>query len=274
MDCFPLSDCVPRLIYSMYWERKDKFLFYEDTYKEWTIFAVESGSFYYELGGDKGIATFGDLLICPPKTPFRRVIVKPLTFFVLRLRWYNREGTRIEPSESREFFTGKINIQNTSRLSADYMMMKKSETFDNERRLHRISHYVQDIWLMYCGESGEEQGADNRITPNQPDPKMLKASSLIQKHAFQTIDLKHIAAILGLSPARLTQKFKADFGITPIQHLTSIRLEKAKRLLLETTLTLEQISESIGYQNGYYLNRIFMKHMNVTPAKYRKAHSV
>ncbi|TMV48638.1 helix-turn-helix transcriptional regulator [Paenibacillus mesophilus] len=81
-------------------------------------------------------------------------------------------------------------------------------------------------------------------------------------------------AILGLSPARFTQKFKADFGITPMQHLTSIRLEKAKRFLLETTLTLEQISESIGYQNGYYLNRIFMKHMKVTPAKYRKAHTV
>lgn len=233
MDSFLLSDCVPRLIYSMYWERKDKFLFYEDTYKEWTIFAVESGSFYYELGEDKGIATFGDLLICPPKTPFRRVIVKPLTFFALRLRWYNREGTRIEPTESQEFFTGNINIQNTSRLSANYTMMKKFETFDNERRLHRISHYVQDIWLLYCGESGEETGADNRIKPNQPDPIMLKASSLIQKHAFQTIDLKQIAAALGLSPARLTQKFKTDYGITPMQHLTSIRLEKAKRLLLE-----------------------------------------
>ncbi|MBD2862364.1 helix-turn-helix transcriptional regulator [Paenibacillus oceani] len=274
MDGFLLSDCVPRLIYSMYWERKDKFLFYEDTYKEWTIFAVESGSFYYELGGDKGIATFGDLLICPPKTPFRRVIVEPLTFFVLRLRWFTREGSRMEPAEHREFFTGKINLQNTSRLLANYKMMKQSETFDTERRLHRISHYVQDIWLLYCGESGEGAESEDRIMPNKPEPIMLKASSLIQKHAFQTIDLKQIAAMLGLSPARFTQKFKADFGITPIQHLTSIRLEKAKRLLLETTLTLEQISESIGYQNGYYLNRIFRKHMNVTPATYRKTHSV
>ncbi|RKN86094.1 helix-turn-helix transcriptional regulator [Paenibacillus ginsengarvi] len=276
MDDFLLSDYVPRLIYSMYWERKDKFLFYEDTYKEWTLFAVESGSFYYELGEDKGIATFGDLLICPPKTPFRRVVVEPLTFFVLRLRWYDREGNGLEPTEGREFFTGKINIQNTSRLAANYKMMKQAEAFEGERRLHRFSHYAQDIWLLYCGESGEETpvGDGPMSISNKPEPLMLKASSLIHKHAFQTIDLKQIAAMLGLSPARFTQKFKADFGITPIEHLTSIRLEKAKRLLLEMTLTLEQISESIGYQNGYYLNRIFMKHMNVTPATYRKAHTV
>lgn len=274
MDALPLSDCVPRLIYAMYWVNKEKFLYYEDTYKEWTVFAVESGSFYYELGGDKGIATFGDLLVCPPRIPFRRVVVKPLTFFALRMRWHKPDGERIEPTESRGFYTGKINIQNTSRLAADYAWMKKFETWDNERRLRHINHYVQDIWLLYCAESGEDVWSDNRMTAGRPDPIMLKASSLIQKHAFQTVDLKQIAAALGLSPSQFTQKFKASYGVTPIQHLTSIRLEKAKRLLLETTLTLEQISESIGYQNGYYLNRIFRKHMNVTPATYRKAHTV
>lgn len=268
------SDYIPRLINAIYWERKEKFLYYEDTYKDWTLFAVESGSFYYELGEDKGIATFGDIFFCPPKTPFRRVIVNPLTFFLLRLRWYNREGERIEPAENGEFHTGKINIQNTSRLAANYACMKKFETWDNERRLHRITHYVQDIWLMYCGESGEDVWSHPRAMTQKPDPIMLRASSLIQKHAFQTIDLKQIAAALGLSPSQFTQKFKASYGMTPIQHLTAIRLEKAKRLLTETTLTLEQISESIGYQNGYYLNRIFKKHMNVTPATYRKAHTV
>ncbi|MEF3303823.1 helix-turn-helix domain-containing protein [Paenibacillus sp. GYB003] len=274
MNPCPLSDCVPQLNHTIFWKSKQKFQYYEDSYEEWMVFAVEDGSFYYEIEGESGTAAFGDWIVCPPRTPFRRVVVTPLSFYALRLFWHDRDGNRIEPAEGREYVTGKISIKNTSRLAANYAMMKKAESLDHKRKLQLHNHYAQDIWLLYCAESGEEPWAQSRSEPNSPDPVMSKASALIRKHAFQTIDLKQIAASLELSPARLTQKFKSEFGVTPIHYLTSIRLEKAKRLLLDTNLTLEQISESIGYQNGYYLNRIFLKHMNVTPAKYRKANRV
>ncbi|MDF2721147.1 MAG: hypothetical protein K0Q59_822 [Paenibacillus sp.] len=60
--------------------------------------------------------------------------------------------------------------------------------------------------------------------------------------------------------------------MTPSKYLTSLRLEKAKKLLAETNWTLDQISGSCGYQNGFYLSRVFKANCLVTPNQYRKEH--
>lgn len=265
---------VPQLIYCKYWERKDKFLFYEDTCREWTIFAVIDGSFQFELCGEKGNAAFGDLIVCPTDTVLRRVIITPLTFFAIRVRWHVSGRQTEGPGESTGF-VGKISIRNTKRLAGNYVLMKQAEVLDEARKLWLRGHYMQDIWLLY----GEERGhwpwpTERHEEGKQLEPMMVEASSLIRKRAFETFDLKEIAGHLGISPVRLSQKFKSSFGQTPIQYLTSIRMEKAKQLLLETTMTLEQISECLGYQNGYYLNHLFMKHMGVSPSAYRKTHRI
>lgn len=274
MSSVPLSDYVPHLTFSIYWPSKDKFLLYEDRYDDWTVFAVEDGSFYYEIDGEKGTAAFGDLVFCPAESVFRRVVITPLTFYHLRLNWSDLSGQSADPG-TLNGFSGKISLQNTSRLSANYEKMRRAGQLDHTRRMRLLNHYMQDVWLHYAEEleaALEEASGVARL--KQPDPAMTKAAMLIQKHAFHPFDLKEIAAALGFSPVRFTQKFKADFGVNPLQYLTSLRLERAKSLLLETNMTLDQIAECIGYQNGYYLSRIFMKHLNLTPSVYRRTHRV
>jgi transcriptional regulator GlxA family with amidase domain len=103
---------------------------------------------------------------------------------------------------------------------------------------------------------------------------MEQASQILLRQALQPVMLKEVAAELGLSPVRFTQRFKLHFGVTPIAYLTSLRLNKAKMLLLESNLTLDQIADCIGFQNGFYLNRLFARHLGMTPASYRKLHRV
>ncbi|CAG7637871.1 helix-turn-helix domain-containing protein [Paenibacillus allorhizosphaerae] len=276
MKAYASSDFFPRLHSSYYWKRKEKFKFYEDTYTEWIVIAVEDGSFYYELDGKSGTATLGDLFICPPHLTFRRVVVTPLTFFFLRLSWEWILPSEPTADELRELPNGIISIRDTARLTADYAVMKQAEALDHDRKIRIQNHYLRDIWLKYSCESGEESWmADLEQTAGRnADPLMEKAALLIQKYAFQKLDLKQIASELNLSPVRLTQKFKGDFGVTPIHYLTSLRLKKATTLLTETNLTLEQIAESIGYQNGFYLNRVFKNQMKMTPAKFREMNRV
>lgn len=265
---------MPHLFYSIYWPQKEKFLYYEDTYKDWTVFAVEDGSFYYELDTECGTATYGDLVICPALSKLRRVVITPLSFYLLRLRWSDGDGKPAHPGDDSAF-AGKISLRNTSRFSANFANMKKAETLDEKRKMQLHNHYVQDLWIMYAEESEAlYRTAAERLDRKPPDPLIAKAVAMIQKHAFHSFDLKEIAAELGLSPVRFTQKFKADLGVNPLQYLTSLRLDKAKSLLLETTLTLDQIAECIGYQNGFYLSRIFIKHMGMPPSAYRKTYRI
>jgi transcriptional regulator GlxA family with amidase domain len=94
----------------------------------------------------------------------------------------------------------------------------------------------------------------------------------MQSQAFERFRLNALAASLGVSRAQLCQKFHTELGTTPIKYVTALRLEKAKKLLVETNLTLDQISECCGYQNGFYLSRVFKNNCGVTPKQYRLEH--
>ena len=50
----------------------------------------------------------------------------------------------------------------------------------------------------------------------------------------------------------------------------NLRLKMAEQLLLETNLSIDEISEEIGYQNKGYFYKIFMERYHITPAQFRK----
>lgn len=275
MEYARIDNVVPRLFYSMYWRRKDRFLYYEDLCQPWTIFAVENGSFYYEFGDQKGIATFGDWVVCPAQTVLRRVVIQPLTFYVLRLQWTDLDGREAGLHAETPLIAGKISFQNTQRLSSNFAMMREAEERSERHRIMIHNHYVQDMWYLYGKEYRTMHGlSSGKAGSSAADPVMVQAAAMLQQRAFEPFELREIASALQLSPARFTQKFKQQFSVTPNEYLVAYRLKRAKSLLLETNLTMNQIAECIGYQDGYYVSKLFRKYFNVTPSMYRSTHSV
>ncbi|MCC2684818.1 MAG: AraC family transcriptional regulator [Paenibacillaceae bacterium] len=274
MTSVPLYCHVPRSSYFAHWVHREKFMQYESVHSSWILFAVEDGSFYYKIGDQEGTATYGDLVFCPPGATFRRVVIRPVTLFVIFLTWRDDQGSDI-PLDPGAFPNLKISIRDTARLKADFAMMGTIRKLSDSGAQLKLDHYVYDLWLLYCEECGDhEMSRSLESTGESYDRVAEKAQLMIQAQAFQPVELQKIAGTLGLSLSQLSKKFKKRYGKSPIQYLTSQRLEKAKTLLLETTLTLEQISECCGYQNGFYLNRVFKKHINMTPNEFRSTHTV
>lgn len=272
MDAVSLFHYIPTLETLNYRERLDKFMIHMQNLPEWVVFAIVDGSFYYEIDDIKGTATYGDLVICPPNKDFRRVVVSaPITFFAIRVLWKKHTGVPFEPSELSGLPAGKINIQNTDQLMMNYQKLMLHDLLYEPVDLIKGNHLMHDIWLMYCDELSAHDKPDKTLLQHKDDI-VESAHSFIQLHAFEAFKLKELAAMLGVSAAQLTKRFKAVYDTTPIQYITTIRLKRVKKLLLETNMTLEQISECCGYQSGYYLSRIFKKHVKLTPSQFRKTH--
>lgn len=85
----------------------------------------------------------------------------------------------------------------------------------------------------------------------------------------QRIDSRTIEAHLSYSFDYLNQLFKKNLGTTIFRVLESIRVENAKKLIKTTSLTLEQISVSVGYNDASYFSKIFKKRTGVPPSQYR-----
>ena len=248
--------------------RKERFLLREDRYEDWMMFAVERGSFKYDVG-EAGQASFGEIVVCPPGVTLRREVVTPLAFHYILFSW---ERGREEVSTSKEAFpAGKIAFQDTNRLTSTYSHLRTLEHREDPIGKQLKNHLLYDLWCLYRLESSS---ARKLVEDKTVDPLMRLARSSIRRYAYGSLSMEELAASLDLSPVQLTRKFRSSFRVTPSQYLTSIRLQKARELLLETDSTLDEIARHCGYRNGFYLSRVFSKNMNMSPSLFRKMYRV
>jgi AraC-like DNA-binding protein len=255
--------------YGWLWGRKEKFDQFRAVTNRWALIAVMEGAFDYEIAGQRGTAVFGDIVICPPGVPFQRVVIEPLTFHHIRFDLRGAEQPRNPDTDP--FPVGKISIADTKRLSDNYARMSKLFIAKPAVQSREYNHLLNDIWYLYCEEIEQATQASEA---GVKDLLALRTRQFIRKNAFQSIRLKTLSDSLGISQAQLSQRFTAAYNLSPIQYATSLRLEKARKLLLETALNLDEIAESCGYRSGYYLNRVFSREMGIAPGRFRKLNHV
>jgi AraC-like DNA-binding protein len=80
-----------------------------------------------------------------------------------------------------------------------------------------------------------------------PPSKLHGATAYIRAHLERTLSLAELAAVAQMSPAHFARLFKGATGQTPHQYVTTCRMERAKHLLTETTLSLHEIGAQVGY---------------------------
>ncbi|WP_240644567.1 AraC family transcriptional regulator [Paenibacillus paeoniae] len=97
-------------------------------------------------------------------------------------------------------------------------------------------------------------------------------ADIIHKHYPKSITLESLSESLNYSVAHISSYFKIRTGYSPIDYLIKVRIDRAAALLLETDATLKEIALSVGYQDPYYLGRLFKKHKGVSPMRYKAMH--
>ena len=73
-----------------------------------------------------------------------------------------------------------------------------------------------------------------------------------------------------LNPQYISQLFKNEIGVNFLSHLTNIRMERAKKLLLTTSLPITEVSEQSGYGDYRVFTKVFKKSEGITPSQYRR----
>lgn len=254
----------PSVITYTYWDYKPKFDKEADTYKWWCLFAVESGSFRFDIDGTDGIASVGDLVLCPPGTTFKREVLQPLRFHFWYLTWKN--GANGEPtSEPVQIPFRKMTIANQGRLRDNFQSFRSIRISPASPSFDWRSHYLNDIWKEWCHQ--------NMLRPQTSAPVrdslMEQALSILQEKYAEPLTMKLLAKQLGLSPVQFIRRFRVAHGQTPVERLTNIRLEHACELIRGTNMTIELIALNCGYSTGFYLSKIIKTKMGLTPSQYR-----
>ncbi|MGO8184238.1 helix-turn-helix domain-containing protein [Rhizobium leguminosarum] len=101
--------------------------------------------------------------------------------------------------------------------------------------------------------------------------QLRRATEFIEEHCLRNIRLEELAGLTGLSQSHFSHAFKASTGIAPHQWQTNARLERAKRLLVESENALTAIAAETGFADQAHFTRVFRKHIGITPASWKKA---
>ena len=102
------------------------------------------------------------------------------------------------------------------------------------------------------------------------DPAVLETVHYMEGHYAEGLTVAALAARVRLSQAHLIRRFKKATGSTPYEALLHIRIRQAKKLLLDATLPVEDVSAACGFNNVGSFIRAFKKTVQMTPLQYRK----
>lgn len=103
------------------------------------------------------------------------------------------------------------------------------------------------------------------------NPAILSILQYIHQNFTRDISLQSISDTLHLSRSYVGQLFKKETGISYIRYLTSLRVERTKELLLQTTLSVSQVGETSGFNDYFYFIKTFKKEVGCTPSQFRNA---
>ncbi|WP_082536391.1 MULTISPECIES: AraC family transcriptional regulator [unclassified Roseateles] len=99
--------------------------------------------------------------------------------------------------------------------------------------------------------------------------QLRDAISFLDARMPTRVDLATLAELAGLSQSHYTRAFKASTGLAPYQWQLQARIERAKVLLLETRLSLDDVAEATGFADAVHFGRTFRKLVGATPAAWR-----
>ena len=92
----------------------------------------------------------------------------------------------------------------------------------------------------------------------------------IREHFSEDLSVAILADRLGMSPAYLSTLFKKETGLTLSDYIENIRMEKAKVLLQNDNLKMQEVAQSVGYRNANYFTTVFKKTFGMYPSEYRR----
>lgn len=259
------------LYQQFYWENKADFDLQSSRYPSWVMFAVENGDFHYHIEDIHGHATAGDIVICPPNTDFQRVMKTPLSFHYFKFFLNDESNETAERTRMtlRNLFSYKFTPSEKDRFFNNLRHLLHLSTRDDPESIRWKNHFVNDIWLLLSIEAEHI----SQYSLVMDDPLIKQAKEWIDQHISENFLMKDVAKMINLHPVQFSSRFQNLFGTSPSKYLFSVRMEKAKRYLLHTDYTIDHIAQLCGYDNGFYLSRVFSKYFETSPSQFRKKYA-
>ena len=242
---------------------------------DYEIHLVEKGEGKFRIGKREFHVKPGDVIFLhsmegnsfkPDEEPFRFVFV---TFKFDNSIGINiiKKLNEILGKEALPFTLGNIpEIQQLFyRLHKEISIKAEGYMFRLKLLLGILVEMITD--LRKKGDSKE----DIQLTVRMGTRELVdRAIMFLQRNYNRDIRLEELGRQVNLHPRYLCTLFKQITGQTVKEYIRSLRIEKARRLLLYTSLSITEIALDVGFSSSQYFSRVFSREEGIDPRTFRK----
>lgn len=103
--------------------------------------------------------------------------------------------------------------------------------------------------------------------------KIAPVIKYIENHISEDISLRYLAEMAHLHPNYFIRFFKAQTGMSPIQYINKIRLDRAKELLIFSGYNVTEAARQTGFNDIVHFSKLFKSHTGFSPSEFKKINS-
>ena len=228
---------------------------------------VLKGSFTYIVNCKEIVVKENDALLLPNGTDRERLYHPDSADFII----FNYIPTNNSKINEPIHFKNAVNQQITTLLNAYPYKFYQANDY---------THYSGRVYQKYSAYEADKVKAilhnlfncilidlfdfQNYRTKNAHVIKMLK---FIEENIKMPLTLNDVSSATHLSKEYTARVFKKEIGMTVSEYINRQKLILAKNMISSNSLSLQEISEELGYQNYNYFSRIFKEHFGIPPIK-------
>ncbi|WP_020618022.1 helix-turn-helix domain-containing protein [Paenibacillus daejeonensis] len=177
--------------------------------------------------------------------------------------------TRKYPVESLKSWILKMVLE----LELKYTVMQQFVTnFDSQSYQHSLGQLetLEELMAWFKQFMAKKISGFHAMQPSLRK-EVAEAQRYVLTHLNEKISMDAVAKQVGLNPTHFSRIFKLDTGSTFVEFVTRSKMERACELLNQTTQTVIEIADQLGYDNPSYFIKLFRNHTDKSPAEYRKS---
>jgi transcriptional regulator GlxA family with amidase domain len=134
---------------------------------------------------------------------------------------------------------------------------------------HDIAMQTAKALLIETPRAWQSGFAIVPLKTDHNDDSISSAQEWMHKNFAKTFSLEDPARRVGMSMRNFVRRFKHATGDSPLMYLQKLRIAAAKRMLESNHRTMQEISDSVGYQDVAFFRALFQRHTGVCPSAYR-----
>ena len=153
------------------------------------------------------------------------------------------------------------------KLNDIFLLAQKT---DPMRNLSIHVKFIEFLTLLYLNQQHNRYANEADMTPTER--KMYAVASYIHTHYTEDLSLEMLAQKFFISSCYLSHQFKDVTGFTLTDYIQMTKVRAVQAMLINTQTPITEAALSCGFNSFSQFNRVFQKHIGMSPSQYRRQH--